>query len=82
MRGQKDIQMCKLGLENEEEWEGQIAKILWIVEKAREFQKNISFLDYTKALTAWIKANSGKFLEMGVPDNLTCLLRNQTGSSI
>ena len=35
----------------------QIANIHWIIEKPREFQKNISFFDYTKALTAWIKAN-------------------------
>ena len=38
--------------------------ICWIPEKAREFQKNIyfCFVDYAKALTAWIKTNCGKFL--------------------
>ena len=76
IRGHPDVQA---GFRKWRRTRGQIAKILWIIEKAREFQKNISFLDYTKALTAWIKANSGKFLEMGVPDNLTCLLRNQYG---
>ena len=46
--------------------------------KTRQFQKNIYFclIDYAKALTVWITTNCGKFLEMGVPDNLTCLLRN------
>ena len=41
----------------------QIANIRWIVEKAREFQKNIyfCFIDYAKALTVWITKNCGKF---------------------
>ena len=55
----------------------QIANICWIIEKAREFQKNIYFclLTMPKPLTVWITTNCGKFLEMG-PDHLTCLLRN------
>ena len=41
----------------------QIANICWIIKKAREFQKNIYFyfVDYAKALTAWITINCGKF---------------------
>jgi len=41
----------------------QIANICWIIEKAREFQKNIyiCFIDYIKALTVWITINCGKF---------------------
>ena len=41
----------------------QIANIRWIIEKAREFQKNIyfSFIDYVKPLTVWITINCGKF---------------------
>ena len=41
----------------------QIAKISWIIKKAREFQKNIyfCFLDYAKVLTVWITINCGKF---------------------
>ena len=41
----------------------QIASIHWIIEKAREFQKNIyfCFIDYAKALTVWITINYGKF---------------------
>ena len=57
----------------------QIANIRWIIEKAREFQKNIYFyfIDYAKAFD-WVHHNKlWKILkEMGIPDNLTCLLRN------
>ena len=57
----------------------QIANIRWVIEKAREFQKNIYFcfiddakaFDYVDHNTLW------KILkEMGIPDHLTCLLRN------
>ena len=57
----------------------QIANIHWIMEKAREFQKNIyfCFIDMPKPLTVWITINCGKILkEMGIPDHLTYLLRN------
>ena len=39
----------------------QIAKICWIIEKAREFHKNICFIDFAKALTVWITINCGTF---------------------
>ena len=48
------------------ETKDQIANILWFIEKAREFQKNIyfCFIDYTlKALTMWITTNCGKFFK-------------------
>ena len=48
----------------------QIANICWIIEKAREFQKDI----YTKALCGSQQTVENK--EMGTPDHLTCLLRN------
>ena len=53
----------------------QIANICWIMEKAREFQKNIyfCFIDYTKAFDG---VDHNKLKEMGTPDHLTCLLRN------
>ena len=57
----------------------QIANIRWIMEKAREFQKNIyfCFIDYAKALDCVDHNKLGKILkEMGIPDHLTCLLRN------
>ena len=49
----------------------------WIMEKAREFQKNICFTDYTKAFECVDHNKLWKILkEMGIPDYLTCLLRN------
>ena len=57
----------------------QIANIHWIIEKAREFQKNIyfCFLDYAKAFDCVDHNKLWKILkEMGIPDHLTCLLRN------
>ena len=57
----------------------QIANICWIFEKAREFQKNIypCFIDYTKAFECVDHNKVWKILkEMGIPDHLTCLLRN------
>ena len=43
----------------------QIAKICWILEKARDFQQKhlFCFIDYSKALTVWITTNCGKFLK-------------------
>ena len=57
----------------------QIAKTHWIMQKAREFQKNIyfCFIDYTKAFDCVDHNKLWKILkEMGIPDYLTCLLRN------
>ena len=57
----------------------QIANICWIIEKAREFQKNIYFyfIDYAKAFGSVEHSKLWKILkEMRIPDHLTCLLRN------
>jgi len=57
----------------------QIANICWIMEKARESQKNIyfCFMDYAKAFDCVDHNKLWKILqEMGIPDHLTCLLRN------
>ena len=56
----------------------QIANIHWIIEKAREFQKNIYFcFDYAKAFDCVDHNKLWKILkETGVPDHLTCILRN------
>ena len=57
----------------------QIASIHWIIEKAREFQKNIylCLINYAKALDCGDRNKQWKTLkEMGIPDCLTCLLRN------
>ena len=57
----------------------QIANIRWIIEKARKFQKNIyfCFIDYAKAFNCVDHNKLQKILkEMGIPDHLTCLLKN------
>ena len=57
----------------------QIANIRWIIKKAREFQKNIyfCFIDYDKAFDSVQHKKLWKILkELGIPDHLTCLLRN------
>ena len=57
----------------------QVANNHWIMERAREFQKNIyfCFIDYAKAIDCVDHNELWKILkEMGIPDHLTCLLRN------
>ena len=56
----------------------QIANFRWIIKKAREFQKNIyfCFIDYAKTFVVWITTNWKILQEVGIPDHLTCLLRN------
>ena len=57
----------------------QIANLPWIIEKSRQVQKNIyfCFIDYAKALDCVDHNKLWKILkEMGIPDHLTCLLRN------
>ena len=62
----------------------QIANICWMVEKAREFQKNtyFYFIDYAKTFDCVDHKKLWKILqEMGIPDCLTCLLRSRSRSS-
>ena len=55
----------------------QIANIHWIIEKAKEFQENICFIDYAKAFDCVHHNKLYKISkEIGIPDHLTCLLRN------
>ena len=57
----------------------QIANICWIIKKAREFQKNIyfCFIDYSKVFDSVDHNKLWEILqEMGIPDHVTCLLRN------
>ena len=57
----------------------QIANIYWIIEKARQFQKNIyfCFIDYARVFDCLDHNKLWKILrEMGIPNHLTCLLRN------
>ena len=54
----------------------QIANICWIIKKAREFQKTSTSALLTMPFTVWITTNWKTLKEMGIPDHLTCLLRN------
>ena len=71
--------MLKLDLEKAEEPEIKLPIFCWIIEKAREFQRNIysCFIDYAKAFDCVYHSRLWKILkEMGIPDHLTSLLRN------
>ena len=74
-----ELSDVQAGLEKGRGTRDQIANIRWVVEKAREFQKNIyfCFIDYAKAFDC---VDHNKLLkivkEMGIPDHLTCFLRN------
>ena len=68
-----------LGLKKGRGTRDQIANIHWLIEKAREFQKNMyfCFIDYAKAFNCVDPNKLWKILrEMGISDHLTCLLRN------
>ena len=70
--------MYRLHLEKAEETD-QISSIVWIIEKERELQKNIyfCFIDYAKTFDCVDHNKLRKTLkEMGIPNHLTCLLRN------
>ena len=74
-----NFQMFKLDLEKAEEQETKSPTSIGIIERAREFQKNIyfCFIDYAKAFDCMDHNKLWKILkEMGIPDHLTCLLRN------
>ena len=67
------------GLRKGREMRDQIANFCWIMEKARKFQKNMYFwfIDYTKDFDCVDHNKLWKILKkMGIPDHLTCLLRN------
>ena len=66
-----NFQMFKVDLERAEEPEIKV-NIRWIIKKAREFQKNICFIDYAKAFDCVDHNKLRKILqEMGIPDHLT-----------
>ena len=82
----RELPVVQAGFRKGRETRDQIANICWIKEKAREFQKNICFIDIKNILFYWLYAKAfdcvdhnklWKILkEMGIPDHLTCLLRN------
>ena len=74
-----NFQMFKLDLEKAEEQEIKFANVCWIIEKARELQKNIyfCFIDYAKAFNCVDHNKLWKILkQMEIPEHPTCLLRN------
>ena len=75
----RELPDVQVGFRKGQETRDQIANIHWIIEKARAFQKNIyfCFIDYAKAFNCVDHNKPWKILkEMGIPDHLTCLLRN------
>ena len=74
------LEHAKAGFRKGRGTSDQIANIRWIIEKAREFQKNIyfCFIDYAKASHCVDHNKLWKILqEIGIPDHLSCLLRNR-----
>ena len=74
----RELAIVQAGFRKGRETRDQIANILWIMEKATEFQKHIyfCFIDYAKAFDCVDHNKLWKILkEMGIPDHLTCLLR-------
>ena len=75
----RELPYVQAGFRKDRGTRGQIANICWIIGKAREFQKNIyfCFTDCAKAFNCVDHNKLWKILqEMGIPDHLTCLLRN------
>ena len=74
----RELPDVQAGFRKDRRTRDQIAKY-WIIEKVREFQKNIyfCFIDYAKAFDCVDHNKLWKIVkEMGIPDHLTCLLRN------
>ena len=74
-----EIPDVQAGIRKGRETKGQIVNIHWIIENAKEFQKNIyfCFIDYAKAFDCEDHNRLWKIIkEMGLPDHLTCLLIN------
>ena len=77
--GNRELPDVQAGFRKGRGTRDQIANILWIMKKAREFQKNIyfCFIDYAKAFDCVDYNKLWKILkQMGIPNHLTCLLRN------
>ena len=74
----QELSDVQAGFRKVRETRDQIANMSWIIEKAREFQENIyCFIDYAKAFDCVDHNKLWKILrEMGIPDHVTCLLRN------
>ena len=74
-----ELPYVQAGFRKDRGTKDQIANICWIIKKAKEFQKTIyfCFIDYAKAFDCVDHNKSWKICkELGIPDHLTCLLRN------
>ena len=71
--------MYKLDLEKAEEPEIKLPTSIGSLKKQESSRKTSALLAMPKSLTVWITTNCGKFLEMGIPDHLICLMRNLYG---
>ena len=77
----RELPDVQAGFRKGRETRDQIANILWIINKASEFQKNIYFTNFTKVFDCVDHNKLWKILkEMGIPDHPTCLLRNLCAS--
>ena len=75
----QELPDVQAGFKNGRRTRDQIVNIIWFIEKAREFQKNIyfCFIDYSKAFDCVDHNKLWKILQkMGIPDDLTCVSRN------
>ena len=74
----ENFQILRLDLENAEEPEIKLPTSAGSLKKQESFRKTAisALLTVPKPLTVWITINCGKYTEMGIPDHLTCLLRN------
>ena len=71
-----NFQTFKLALEKAEEPEIKLPTATGLLKKQENSRKTSALLTMLKPLSMWITTNCGKFFEMGIPDHLTCLLRN------
>ena len=73
----RELPCVQAGFRKGRETRDQIANIRWIIDKVRGFQKNIYLIDYAKAFDCVDHNKLWKILKkVGIPDHLTCLLRN------
>ena len=73
----RELPDVQAGFRKDRRTRAQIDKICWLIEKAREFQKNTCLIDYTKAFDCVDHNKLWSILKkMGLSDHLTCLLRN------
>ena len=73
----QELPVVQAGFRKGRRTRDQLANIFWIINKEREFQKNIHFIDYAKIFDFVDPNKLRKILkEMGIPNHITCLLRN------